>query len=54
MTRRRDPIDQFSNFLYALGKTTRDVQAVRKGRVLRRIARRIVGRWIGRNVMRRF
>jgi len=41
------------SLLYWLARFMGDVNAVKKGRVGRRIGRRAAGRWTGRNVFRR-
>ena len=41
-------ISAFRSFLYWLGRVLGDVQAVRRGRVGRRIARRAAGKLTGR------
>ena len=44
----------FRSFLYALARLLGDVQAVRRGRVGRRLARRAAGRMTGRMLRRLF
>ncbi len=41
------------SFLYRLARFLGDVEAVKKGRVGKRIIRRVIGRMIGRKVMRK-
>jgi hypothetical protein len=42
------------SFLYALARFLGDVNAVKKGKVGKRIARRVVGRGVGRVLWRLF
>ena len=42
------------NLLYLIARLLGDVNAVRKGRVIRRVARRVVGRAVGRGFARLF
>lgn len=52
MPRRRDSIAGVRSLLYTVARLLGDVQAVRRGRVGRRIGRRLAGRatarWLGR------
>lgn len=52
MPRRRSSLSGFRGLLYALARLLGDVNAVRRGRVGRRVARRgagkLTGRWLGR------
>ena len=47
-------LNQFRTLLYQLGKLLGDVNAVRKGKVKRRIARRVAGRATGHLFRRLF
>lgn len=47
-------VGTFRNFLYVLARILGDVQAVRKGRVGRRITRRVAGRATGKVFRRIF
>lgn len=47
-------MNKFRSFLYTLAKILGDVNAVRKGRVGKRIGRRVVGRAAGKGIGRLF
>ncbi|MEW6771861.1 MAG: hypothetical protein AB1330_10825 [Bacillota bacterium] len=48
MPRKKDTISQTRSLLYGLGKALGDVNAMRKGKVGRRIGRRAAGKAAGR------
>jgi hypothetical protein len=47
-------LNSFRSILYRLGRFFGDVNAVKRGRVGRRIGRRIAGKWTGRGLRRLF
>jgi len=50
MARRKDGMSAFRSLLYKLARLLGDVQAVRKGKIGKRIARRAAGKATGRGL----